>query len=131
LFEKGGRSREFDWRLPGELREPLFDRFALKRRLVDVGDRDFERQGLLPELFGDPCQQYMSSVYGVERTWQQYKGSRRRQQHLTIGLGGDAIELAGQQLIDRIYDSNDRLRKVLIGIEQAAWRGCRNPACMS
>ena len=102
LLEEGGRSREFDRRLPGELREPVSHRLARQRRLVDVGDRNFERQGLLPELFGDPRQRHMPLVHRVERTWQQHKGTRRRQHHLAVGLGGDAIELARQELIDRV-----------------------------
>jgi hypothetical protein len=42
LFHEGGRSREFDRRLPGELREPVSHRLARQRRLVDVCDRDFD-----------------------------------------------------------------------------------------
>src|SRR5262249_54811403 len=70
LFDEGGCSRKFDWRVPGELRQPLSDRCVRQGRFVDISDRDFERQGLLPELFRDPCQQHMSSMHGVERTWQ-------------------------------------------------------------
>ena len=77
LFDEGGRSREFDRRFPGELREPVSHRLAGQRRLVDVGDRDFERRGKLPEFFGDPRQRHMSLVHRVERTWQQHKGKRR------------------------------------------------------
>jgi len=47
-------------------------------------------------LFGNPRQQHMSRVHRVERTGQQYTGTRRRQQQLAIRLGGDAIDVAGQ-----------------------------------
>src|SRR2546421_643179 len=60
LFDKGGRSREFDRRPPGELREPLSHCLAGQRRLVDVCDREFESDGLLPEFLGGLRQRHMS-----------------------------------------------------------------------
>ena len=66
LFDKGGRSREFDRRPPGELREPLSHCLAGQRRLVDVCDREFESDGLLPEFLGGLRQRHMSLMHRVE-----------------------------------------------------------------
>src|SRR5690348_17079532 len=70
----------------------------------------------------------MSLVHRVEGTREQHKALRRRERYLAIGLDGDAIELARQQLIDRIYGREYSLRIMFIGIDEAAWRRRGNPA---
>ena len=103
-------------------------RLARQRRLVDIRDRDFERQGLLPDLFGDARQQDVSLVHRVEGTGEQHRGRRRRQHPLTVGLDGDAIEFACQEPIDRIAGGERSLGIMFVRIEQAARRRRGNPA---
>src|ERR1043166_2361183 len=128
LLEESWRSREFDWRLPGELREPVSHRPALERRLVDVGDGEFERQRLLRDLFGDAREQYMRGVQGVERTRQQHRERARRDHQLAIGLGSEAIELAGQKPVDDIDGGYFRVGKGFIPTQETAWRRRGDPA---
>jgi hypothetical protein len=68
----------------------------------------------------------MSVVHRVEGTGQQHMGKRRRQHHLAVGLDGDAIDLARKKPIDGVHD---RLGKMFVRIEQAAWRPRGNSAC--
>ena len=75
-------------------------------------------------------QQHMSSCIGLNEPGNSTKWLRRRQHHLAIGLDGDAIEFARQELIDRIHGRpgrHHRLRIMFIRIEQAVWRRCGNP----
>ena len=90
-----------------------------QRWLFDVG---FDFSGLLPDL---PPQPAVSSPSIKDST----SARSLRRQSLAIGLDGEAIVFACQELIDRIHGRDQRLRITFIRIEQAAWRRCGNPAC--
>ncbi len=94
-----------------------------ERRLVDVGDGDSRKAtGCWPEFFGDPREQDMPLVHRVERAREQHGRRGRRQQHLAVGLDGDAVDLAGEESVDRVRGGGGRFFVMLVPAEQALRR---------